>query len=164
MRVPASTYRLQITADFTLADAAATLPYLHDLGVDWVYLSPILRAEPGSTHGYDVVDHTTVDPARGGEEGLASVSAEARRLGMACWSTSCPTTWAWPPRPRTPGGGICSAAAATRRTPMPSTSTGEPAVVGSCSRSSATTTPGRSGSTPVPVSSATTTTPSPSRR
>src|SRR4051794_24154907 len=82
MRVPASTYRLQITADFTLADAAATLPYLHDLGVDWVYLSPILRAEPGSTHGYDVVDHTTVDPARGGEEGLASVSAEARRLGM----------------------------------------------------------------------------------
>src|SRR4051812_48121766 len=82
MRVPASTYRLQITADFTLADAAALLPYLHDLGVDWVYLSPILRAEPGSTHGYDVVDHAVVDPARGGAEGLAVLSAGARRLGM----------------------------------------------------------------------------------
>src|ERR1700755_622442 len=82
MRVPASTYRLQITADFTLYDAASALPYLHDLGVDWVYLSPILRAEPGSPHGYDVVDHTRVDPARGGAEGLAILSAEARRLGM----------------------------------------------------------------------------------
>jgi (1->4)-alpha-D-glucan 1-alpha-D-glucosylmutase len=82
MRVPASTYRLQITADFTLYDAASALPYLHDLGTDWVYLSPILRAEPGSPHGYDVVDHTMVDPARGGAEGLAVLSAEARRLGM----------------------------------------------------------------------------------
>ena len=58
------------------------LPYLHDLGVDWVYLSPILEAEPGSTHGYDVVAHDRVDPARGGTEGLAALSAEARRLGM----------------------------------------------------------------------------------
>jgi (1->4)-alpha-D-glucan 1-alpha-D-glucosylmutase len=82
MRVPASTYRLQITADFTLDDAASVLPYLHDLGVDWVYLSPILRAEPGSTHGYDVVDHSVVDPLRGGASGLSAVSAEARRLGM----------------------------------------------------------------------------------
>src|SRR3954451_18117613 len=82
MRVPASTYRLQITADFTLADAASTLPYLHDLGADWVYLSPILRSEPGSPHGYDVVDQATVDPARGGPDGLAVLSAEARRLGM----------------------------------------------------------------------------------
>jgi len=82
MRVPASTYRLQVTADFTLFDAASVLPYLHDLGVDWVYLSPILRAEPGSPHGYDVVDHAVVDPARGGAEGLAALSAEARRLRM----------------------------------------------------------------------------------
>ena len=44
MRVPTSTYRLQVNAGFTLHDAAGTLPYLHDLGVDWVYLSPILTA------------------------------------------------------------------------------------------------------------------------
>ena len=82
MRVPTSTYRLQVNARFTLHDAAATLPYLHDLGVDWVYLSPLLKAEPGSDHGYDVVDHAVIDPERGGREGLAAVSAEAKRLGM----------------------------------------------------------------------------------
>ncbi len=82
VRVPTSTYRLQVNARFTLQDAAATLPYLHDLGVDWVYLSPLLKAEPGSDHGYDVVDHAVVDPARGGAEGLAALTAEARRLGM----------------------------------------------------------------------------------
>lgn len=81
-RTPTSTYRLQLTADFTLHDAADVLPYLHDLGVDWVYLSPVLAAEPGSTHGYDVVDPTRVDADRGGEAGLAALSAEARRLGM----------------------------------------------------------------------------------
>ncbi len=82
MRTPASTYRLQVTADFDLHAAAALLPYLHDLGVDWVYLSPLLAAEPGSSHGYDVVGHDRIDPPRGGAEGLAAVSAEAERLGM----------------------------------------------------------------------------------
>ncbi|HET8605008.1 MAG TPA: malto-oligosyltrehalose synthase, partial [Marmoricola sp.] len=52
------------------------------LGVDWVYLSPLLEAEPGSMHGYDVVRHDRVDASRGGAEGLAAVGAEARRLGM----------------------------------------------------------------------------------
>src|SRR4051794_32884916 len=82
MRTPASTYRLQITAAFDLFAAARTLAYLHDLGVDWVYLSPLLEAEPGSDHGYDVVSCARIDPARGGAEGLAAVSAEARQLGM----------------------------------------------------------------------------------
>jgi (1->4)-alpha-D-glucan 1-alpha-D-glucosylmutase len=82
MLAPTSTYRLQVNARFTLQDAAATMPYLHDLGVDWVYLSPLLEAEPGSDHGYDVVDHSVVDPDRGGAAGLAAVSAEAKRLGM----------------------------------------------------------------------------------
>ena len=81
-RRPASTYRLQIDADFDLFEAARRLPYLHDLGVDWVYLSPLLAAEPGSTHGYDVVAFDRVDASRGGAEGLAALSAEARRLGM----------------------------------------------------------------------------------
>lgn len=81
-RTPHSTYRLQVSPDFTLHDAAQVLPYLHDLGVDWVYLSPLLASEPGSMHGYDVVAFDHVDPERGGEEGLAALSAEARRLGM----------------------------------------------------------------------------------
>nr|WP_274607055.1 malto-oligosyltrehalose synthase [Agrococcus sp. KRD186] len=82
VRTPQSTYRLQINEAFTLFDAAARLEALADLGVDWVYLSPILQAESGSDHGYDVVSHTQVDPARGGAEGLDAVAAEARRLGM----------------------------------------------------------------------------------
>lgn len=81
-RTPRSTYRLQVSPDFTLYDAARVLPYLHDLGVDWVYLSPLLASEPGSTHGYDVVAFDHVDPERGGAEGLDALSAEARRLGM----------------------------------------------------------------------------------
>lgn len=82
MHAPQSTYRLQISDAFTLFDAAARLEAIADLGVDWVYLSPILEAEHGSNHGYDVVSHTRVDPVRGGEEGLDALAAEARRLGM----------------------------------------------------------------------------------
>ncbi len=81
-RTPQSTYRLQVSQDFTLHDAARVLPYLHDLGVDWVYLSPLLASEPGSTHGYDVVAFDHIDEERGGAEGLDAVSAEAKRLGM----------------------------------------------------------------------------------
>ena len=82
MRTPRSTYRLQVTPDFDLYAATRVLPYLHDLGVDWVYLSPLLQATSGSSHGYDVVDPTRVDSARGGAAGLAALSTEARRLGM----------------------------------------------------------------------------------
>ncbi|MDQ6641546.1 MAG: malto-oligosyltrehalose synthase, partial [Actinomycetota bacterium] len=82
MRTPTSTYRLQITAEFDLFEAARLLPYLHDLGAGWVYLSPLLVAEPGSTHGYDAVAHDRIDASRGGPAGLAAVSAEANRLGM----------------------------------------------------------------------------------
>ena len=82
MRIPSSTYRLQITADFDLDAAREVLPYLDELGVGWLYLSPLLESHPGSTHGYDVVDPTRVDPARGGPEALARLSAEARRRGI----------------------------------------------------------------------------------
>ncbi len=82
IRPPASTYRLQITPEFDLYSAAEVVPYLHRLGVDWVYLSPLLAAAPGSEHGYDVVDHTSVDPARGGADGLAALSGAAHAAGM----------------------------------------------------------------------------------
>jgi (1->4)-alpha-D-glucan 1-alpha-D-glucosylmutase len=81
-RIPSSTYRLQINEDFDLDAALAVLPYLDDLGVGWLYLSPLLEAHPGSNHGYDVVDPTRIDPARGGPEALARLSAEARRRGI----------------------------------------------------------------------------------
>ena len=82
MLTPISTYRLQVRSEFDLHQAAALVPYLHDLGVDWVYLSPILTVEKGSGHGYDVTDPTAVDPDRGGPGGLAALSEAARSAGM----------------------------------------------------------------------------------
>jgi (1->4)-alpha-D-glucan 1-alpha-D-glucosylmutase len=78
-----STYRLQMRGDqFTFADAENLLDYLDDLGVSHLYLSPILTAAEGSTHGYDVTDPTTVSAALGGPEGLARLSSAARVRGM----------------------------------------------------------------------------------
>lgn len=82
MTPPASTYRLQIRADFDLDAAADVTAYLRALGVDWAYLSPILEAADGSDHGYDVVDTSRVDPARGGAEGLARFRDAARAAGL----------------------------------------------------------------------------------
>ncbi|MGP3535933.1 malto-oligosyltrehalose synthase [Microbacterium sp. RD1] len=81
-RRPLSTYRLQIRAGFDLDEAAGVTSYLRDLGVSWAYLSPLLRATPGSDHGYDVVDPTRVDPERGGPDGLARFAASARAAGL----------------------------------------------------------------------------------
>lgn len=79
---PRATYRLQLSADFTLFDAAEQVPYLRELGVSHLYLSPVLRARRGSTHGYDVVDPTAVDPERGGEEGFAALLEVCRHHGL----------------------------------------------------------------------------------
>lgn len=67
---------------FTFADAEKRLDYLDALGVSHLYLSPILTAGHGSTHGYDVTDPTTVSAALGGPDGLARLSAAARARGM----------------------------------------------------------------------------------
>ena len=80
--VPVSTYRVQLTEDFTLDDAAARVGYLASLGVTHLYLSPILTAAPGSTHGYDVVDHDEVSPALGGRPAFDRLAAAARRAGL----------------------------------------------------------------------------------
>ena len=79
---PVSTYRLQIRPAFDLDAASSVTGYLRTLGVDWAYLSPLLRATEGSDHGYDVVDPSLVDPARGGAEGLARFAASARDAGL----------------------------------------------------------------------------------
>lgn len=81
-RPPASTYRLQLTAGFTFADAARLAGYLADLGVTHAYLSPILQAAPGSTHGYDVVDHTQISADLGGEQGFRDLAGQYARQGI----------------------------------------------------------------------------------
>ncbi len=64
-RVPRATYRLQLHAGFGFTQAAALLPYLEALGISHLYVSPLLRARPGSLHGYDVVDHGALNPELG---------------------------------------------------------------------------------------------------
>src|SRR5271154_61213 len=68
LRIPGSTYRLQLHKDFTFDDAARIADYLHDLGISHVYSSPYLQAAPGSMHGYDVVNHQKVNEELGGAE------------------------------------------------------------------------------------------------
>ncbi|MFS0911002.1 malto-oligosyltrehalose synthase [Microbacterium sp. 179-I 3D2 NHS] len=81
-RRPVSTYRLQISDDFRLDEAAGVTEYIADLGASWAYLSPLLAATRGSNHGYDVVDHSRVDPDRGGEAGYERFAAAARAAGL----------------------------------------------------------------------------------
>ncbi|MFI6054071.1 malto-oligosyltrehalose synthase [Streptomyces violascens] len=82
MTQPIATYRLQLQPGFPFAAAEEALPYLAELGVSHLHLSPVLEAVPGSTHGYDVTDHTKVREELGGESGLRQLSAKARELGL----------------------------------------------------------------------------------
>ncbi|WP_295524098.1 malto-oligosyltrehalose synthase [uncultured Pseudacidovorax sp.] len=82
LRLPRATYRLQFHAGFTFDDAIAILPYLQRLGISHVYCSPLQRARPGSTHGYDVVAHDQINPELGGEAGFMRFCAALQRHGM----------------------------------------------------------------------------------
>lgn len=75
---PRATYRVQLSAGFGFDAAAALAGYLSELGVSHLYCSPVLQAAPGSTHGYDVVDHSRLSDQLGGPEGFARL-AEALR-------------------------------------------------------------------------------------
>lgn len=77
-----ATYRLQLGPHLDLAGAASILPYLERLGVSHAYVSPLLQAAPGSTHGYDVVDHGLVSAELGGEEGRMRLVEALRERGM----------------------------------------------------------------------------------
>lgn len=72
--VPIATYRLQLTASFDFDAAASIIPYLKALGISHVYASPFTKARKGSTHGYDVVNHTLINPELGGDAGFERFS------------------------------------------------------------------------------------------
>ncbi|HSK27980.1 MAG TPA: malto-oligosyltrehalose synthase [Jiangellales bacterium] len=81
-RVLTGTYRLQLRPGFGFDEAAAVVPYLADLGVSHLYLSPVLQAAPGSTHGYDVIDHGHLSADLGGREAFDRLSAAAGGHGL----------------------------------------------------------------------------------
>ncbi len=82
MIAPRASYRLQLNKHFTFADATALVPYLDDLGVSHAYLSPVLKARPGSTHGYDTVDHGQLNPELGSLEDFRKLARALQTRGM----------------------------------------------------------------------------------
>ncbi|MET7680746.1 malto-oligosyltrehalose synthase [Streptomyces sp. NPDC005423] len=96
--VPTATYRLQLQPEFPFEAAAAAVPYLASLGVSHLHLSPVLESVPGSTHGYDVVDHARVRDELGGEEGLRALSRTAREHGLGLVVDIVPNHMAMAPR------------------------------------------------------------------
>jgi (1->4)-alpha-D-glucan 1-alpha-D-glucosylmutase len=82
--IPTSTYRVQLSGDFTFHDAARLVPYLARLGIGSLYVSPFFKATPGSTHGYDVTDYQELNPELGGDDGYEELATalEAHGLGL----------------------------------------------------------------------------------
>jgi (1->4)-alpha-D-glucan 1-alpha-D-glucosylmutase len=80
--VPLSTYRLQLNNRFHFEDARKLVPYLGRLGVTHLYSSPILMAREGSQHGYDIIDHSKLNPEIGTEDDFRQLVAELKRHGM----------------------------------------------------------------------------------
>ena len=82
MPTPRATYRLQLTPSFGFAQAQQVVPYLADLGISHVYLSPIAEARRGSSHGYDVTDPNRIRAELGGESGFLALARTVRARGM----------------------------------------------------------------------------------
>ena len=74
---------MQFHKGFTFRDAAAIVPYLAELGVTHLYASPYLRATPGSTHGYDVIDHSRLNPEVGTPAEYDAWVDALKRRGMS---------------------------------------------------------------------------------
>ena len=95
-QTPTATYRLQLQPGFGFAEAGRAVPYLARLGVSHLHLSPVLEAVPGSTHGYDVVDHSRVREEIGGEQGLRALAVTARAHGLGLIVDAVPNHMAAP--------------------------------------------------------------------
>ncbi|MBI4375365.1 MAG: hypothetical protein HY549_02835 [Elusimicrobia bacterium] len=87
--VPGSVYRLQLSRRFDFRSAAAVAPYLREMGIEALYLSPCFRSVPGSSHGYDVVDPGELNPELGGEAGFEFLSGRLRGLGRQSRAFAC---------------------------------------------------------------------------
>ena len=82
MTSPRATYRLQLRAGFGFKETAALAPYLAQLGVSHVYLSPFFKARPGSSHGYDITNHSELNPELGTEADYRAMIEALDRAGL----------------------------------------------------------------------------------
>jgi len=80
--IPRATYRVQLNADFGFDRVAAITDYMARLGVSHLYASPYMKARPGSTHGYDIVDHNALNPELGDDTAFDAMAAALKRNGL----------------------------------------------------------------------------------
>ncbi len=80
--IPRATYRLQLNQHFGFECVAQLAPYLAQLGISHAYLSPYLKARPGSPHGYDIVDHRALNPQLGDEAAFRRFTAALKANGL----------------------------------------------------------------------------------
>lgn len=95
MYIPTATYRIQLNKDFTFANLASILDYLNALGVSTIYASPILKARPGSAHGYDGVNADEINPEIGTEEEFEEISKNILLKGMGWLQDIAPNHMAY---------------------------------------------------------------------
>ncbi|WP_116083138.1 malto-oligosyltrehalose synthase [Tropicimonas sp. IMCC34011] len=82
MRDLSATYRVQLREGVDFDRVRDLIPYFTDLGISDIYLSPIFAAGSGSTHGYDVIDPSQIEPDLGGREGFSRLAAAAKEAGL----------------------------------------------------------------------------------
>ena len=82
LEIPRATYRLQLNRGFTFDHARAIVPYLAALGISHCYISPCLKARPGSMHGYDIVDHNSLNPEIGSPKDFDRFVSSLHEHGM----------------------------------------------------------------------------------
>lgn len=97
MHIPASTYRVQLHKDFTLSDLENIIDYLHALGITTIYAAPIVKAVPGSMHGYDVIDPHAINPEIGTLDQLMRISARLKEKNMIWLQDIVPNHMAFHP-------------------------------------------------------------------
>ena len=95
MRVPLATYRLQFNSSFGFRDALSLVPYLYDLGISDVYASPIFRSRIKSAHGYDVTDHSQLNPELGSVDDFRELVAALKSRGMGLLQDVVPNHMAY---------------------------------------------------------------------
>ncbi len=100
MRVPSSTYRLQLNPSFDFQAARNIIPYLAELGITTIYASPIFKARKGSTHGYDVTDPNQINPELGTMEDFNALVETAHKHGMLWLQDFVPNHMAYDSRSR----------------------------------------------------------------
>lgn len=82
MNIPASTYRVQLHKDFNFKHLRGILDYIEALGITTIYAAPILKATPGSMHGYDTTDSNVINPEIGTLEEFRALIADVKARGL----------------------------------------------------------------------------------